>query len=120
MPRAGVWRPDRHTWLEPDLLLVSAERLRTTDAGHLTTADLVVEALSAGSATYDRTAKADTYAALGVRELWLVDLERRAIEQRVLEAGRWRVAGVHAGSVAFEAAVFPGLTVVPEDAFAPA
>ena len=120
VPRAAVWRPDQHTWLEPDLLLVSAERLRTTDAGHLTTADLVVEALSAGTATYDRTAKADTYAALGVRELWLVDLERRAIEQRVLEAGRWRVAGVHAGSVAFEAAVFPGLTVVPEDAFAPA
>jgi len=120
VPRAAVWRPDQHTWLEPDLLLVSAERLRTTDAGHLTTADLVVEALSAGSATYDRTAKADTYAALGVRELWLVDLEGRAIEQRVLEAGRWRVAGVHAGSVAFETAVFPGLTVVPEGAFAPA
>ena len=120
VPRAAVWRPDWHTWLEPDLFLVTAERLRTTDAGRLDTADLVVEALSAGSATYDRTAKADTYAALGVRERWLVDLERRAIEQRVLEAGRWRVAGVHAGSVAFEAAVFPGLTVVPEDAFAPA
>src|SRR5439155_193725 len=102
------------------LFLVTAERLRTTDAGRLDTADLVVEALSAGSATYDRTAKADTYAALGVRERWLVDLERRAIEQRVLEAGRWRVAGVHAGSAAFEAAVFPGLTVVPEDVFAPA
>jgi len=55
-----------------------------------------------------------------VRELWLVDLERRAIERRVLEAGRWRVAGVHAGSAAFEAAVYPGLTVVPEGVFAPA
>src|SRR5439155_584464 len=88
VPRAAVWRPDWQTWLEPDLFLVTAERLRTTDAGRLDTADLVVEALSAGSATYDRTAKADTYAALGVRELWLVDLERRAIEQRVLEAGR--------------------------------
>jgi Uma2 family endonuclease len=75
---------------------------------------------TAGSTTYYRTAKADTYAALGVRELWLVDLERKAIEQRVLEAVRWRVAGVHAGSAAFEVAVFPGLTVVPEDVFAPA
>src|SRR5207249_3262459 len=92
VPRAAVWRPDWQTWLGPDLFLVTAERLRTTDAGRLDTADLVVEALSAGSATYDRTAKADTYAALGVRELWLVDLERRAIEQRLLEAGRWRVA----------------------------
>src|SRR5439155_6846237 len=57
VPRAGVWRPDRHTWVEPDLFLVTAERLRATDAGHFTTADVVVEALSAGSATYDRTAK---------------------------------------------------------------
>jgi Uma2 family endonuclease len=85
----------------------------------------VVEALSTGSATYDRTAKADTYAALGVRELWLVDLERKAIEQRVLEAGRWRVLGVHAGSAAFESAafesaVFPGLIVFPADVFASA
>src|SRR5438093_2920244 len=47
VPRAGVWRPDWYTWLEPDLFLVTA------------------------------------------------------IEQRVLEAGRWRVAGVHAGSAAF-------------------
>ena len=120
VPRAAVWRPDWVTWLEPDLFLVTAERLRTTDAGRLATADLVVEALSPGSATYDRTAKADTYAALGVRELWLVDLERKAIEQRVLEAGRWRVLGVHAGSAAFESAVFPGLIVLPADVFASA
>jgi len=57
VPRAAVWRPDWQTWLGPDLFLVTAERLRTTDAGRLDTADLVVEALSAGSATYDRTAK---------------------------------------------------------------
>src|SRR5438445_9116885 len=60
VPRAAGWQ----TWLEPDLFLVTAERLRTTDAGRLHTAELVVEALSAGSATYDGTAKGDTYAAL--------------------------------------------------------
>jgi len=118
VPRAAVWRPD-HTYLEPDLFLVTAERLRTTDAGRLTSADLVVEALSAGSATYDRTAKADTYAALGVRELWLVDLEKRAIEQRILDGSAWRIAGVHAWPATFEARVFPGLTVAPADVFAP-
>jgi len=36
-------------------------------------ADLVVEVISPGSAIYDRNTKADTYGALGVRELWLVD-----------------------------------------------
>ena len=31
---------------------------------------------------YDRTTKADTYLALGVRELWLVDSDSRTIEIR--------------------------------------
>src|SRR5213076_1431219 len=117
VPRAAVWRPDWHTWLEPDLFLVTAERLRTTDAGRLDTADLVVEALSAGYSTYDRTAKADTYAALGVAELWLVDLERRAIEQRVLVDGRWRVAGTFAEGSVLESVACAGLRIVPDDVF---
>ena len=117
MPRAAVWRR-RATWLEPDLFLVTAARLRATDPGRLPTADLVVEVSSAGSATYDRTAKADTYAAFGVRELWLVGLEQQTIEQRVLDGPTWRVAGVHSGAAPFEAEIFAGLTVVPAHVFA--
>ena len=83
----------------------------------LPSADLVVEVLSASTALYDRTAKADTYAALGVRELWLVDLDDREIEQRVLEGARWRVAGVVTGRTAVESEVFPGLRIVPDDVF---
>jgi len=118
VPRAAIWIP-ADTYLEPDVFLVTAERLKTTDPGRLTTADLVVEVLSAASATYDRTAKADTYAALGVRELWLVDVERRAIEQRVLEAGTWRIAGACAGGEPVRAVAFPGLVAVPADVFPP-
>jgi Uma2 family endonuclease len=116
IPRAAIWTP-ADTYLEPDLFLVEAERLKTMDAGELRTADLVVEILTAGSAMYDRTAKADTYAALGVRELWLVDLERRAVEQRILSGAAWATAGTHAGSAGFESVVFPGLTLVPADLF---
>src|SRR5204862_154097 len=76
-------------YLFPDLFLVTTEHLTAMGAGTMTMGDLVVEVLSPSSAMYDRTAKADTYAALGVRELWLVDLERKAIEQRVLADGRW-------------------------------
>lgn len=117
VPRAPIWTP-ADTYLEPDLFLVASERLRTMDAGELTTADLVVEILSPGSATYDRTAKADTYAALGVRELWLVDVERRSIEQRVLGEGAWTVRGTYAGAASLEADTFPGLVVVPAAVFA--
>jgi Uma2 family endonuclease len=83
------------------------------DAGELTTADLVVEILSPSSAMYDRTAKADTYAALGVRELWLVDLDRRAIEQRVLTPNGWQIIAIFAGADVVASHTFPGLEVIP-------
>ena len=116
VPRAAVWTPE-DTYLEPDLFLVASDRLRTMDAGRLTTADLVVEILSPSSAMYDRTAKADTYAALRVRELWLVDLEKRAIEQRLLAEARWRVVGTHSGSSPVGAVTFSGLSVLPDEIF---
>jgi Uma2 family endonuclease len=83
----------------------------------LTTADLVVEILSPGSAMYDRTAKADTYAALGVAELWLVDLESRSIEQRVLRDGAWEQIGIHSGDAPMTAQTFSGLAVTPAALF---
>jgi Uma2 family endonuclease len=58
------------------------------------------------------------YAALGVGELWLVDLERRALEQRVLAGAEWRVAGVHDGAARLESAVVAGLAVIAEQVFA--
>jgi Uma2 family endonuclease len=115
VPRAAVWT-SADTYLEPDLFLVTPERVNAHPDG-LPSADLVVEVLSASTAVYDRTAKADTYAALGVRELWLVDLERQEIEQRVLDGARWRVAGARSGGTAVESIVFPELRVVPDEVF---
>jgi Uma2 family endonuclease len=68
------------------LSFVSAETDSQLTGGYLTTADLVVEVISPGSAIYDRNTKADTYAALGVKELWLVDAVSGTIEVRVLRA----------------------------------
>lgn len=88
VPRAAIWTSAR-TYLEPDLMFVSAELLKTMDPGHLTTADLVVEVISPSTAVYDRTTKADTYAALGVGELWLINTKQQTIEQRILGNGGW-------------------------------
>ena len=87
------------------------------DAGELSMADLVVEILSPSSAMYDRTAKADTYAALGVRKLWLVDVERQSIEQRVLVEGTWEVRGVFSDTDSVRAETFRELVVVPADVY---
>jgi Uma2 family endonuclease len=52
-------------------------------------ADLVIEVISPGSAIYDRNTKADTYAALGVKELWLVDETKETVEARTLRGDRY-------------------------------
>lgn len=81
VPRAAIWT-SANTYLEPDLFYVSAETEKSMDPEHRTTADLVIEVISPGSATYDRNTKADTYAALDIKELWLVDETSEAIEVR--------------------------------------
>lgn len=69
------------TYVEPDMMYISDE-LRASMGDKRTSADIVFEYLSRSTSTYDRTTKADTYLALGVRELWLVDPVSVTIEVR--------------------------------------
>ena len=57
-----------------------------------TSADIVFEYLTASNAVYDRTTKAHTYLALGVRELWLVDHFTMTVEVRYAMEGKGRPA----------------------------
>src|SRR6266567_4746184 len=104
-PRVAIWTSDR-THLEPDLFYLSKETEARLDPECRTTADLVIEVISPGSAIYDRNTKADTYAALGVNELWLVDETEETIERRTL-----------AGDL-LKAAVISGLTIEVTKVFA--
>lgn len=71
------------TVVQPDVLFVSRER-RDEVLGDPRRAhgapDLVVEVLSPSTSRYDRTKKRRVYSKAGVRELWLVDVVRRAME----------------------------------------
>ena len=89
-PRAAVWIND-DTYLEPDLMYVSEELEAQMEAGHRTRADIVVEILSASTETYDRKTKSDTYWAMGIREMWLIDTEAKKVEVRSFEAGKTAV-----------------------------
>ncbi len=109
-PRAALW-VERGTYLEPDLMYVSKQRQPAGGVGHFRTADLVVEAVSASSEVYGVQTKADTDAALGVRELWLVFLARHEIEQRILEGGTWRALAVAKPGETLHAHVLPGLEI---------
>jgi Uma2 family endonuclease len=79
-PREPIYREDG-TYLEPDMMYVSDE-LRERMGQRRTSADIVFEYLSRSNVVYDRTTKADTYLALGVRELWLIDSVTVTIEVR--------------------------------------
>ncbi|MBI4536749.1 MAG: Uma2 family endonuclease [candidate division NC10 bacterium] len=117
VPRAAIWTPE-NTYLAPDLMFVSRERLPSvTGLGELRCADLVVEAFSQRTELYDRQTKADTYAALKVPELWLVNLTRHEFEQRLLEAGAWRTHAIAKPGDILRSHVVPGLTVTVAEIF---
>lgn len=67
------------TLLDPDLLIVPARYPPGTKWTSMSGWWLAVEVFSPGSVSYDRDYKRDAYLALGVREVWLVDLEEHGV-----------------------------------------
>lgn len=81
-PPEAIWRRAKgSTYLEPDMMYVS-NALRARMGDKRTSADIVFEFISRSTRIYDYTTKADTYLALGVRELWLVNPFTNTIEVR--------------------------------------
>jgi len=109
-PRAAIWTGER-TYLEPDLFYLSKETEARLDPERRTTADLVIEVISPGSAIYDRNTKADTYAALGVKELWLVDETAETVELRTLAGDRYLEGQVSAKGDRLESIVIADLSI---------
>ena len=117
-PRESIWLDS--TYLEPDMMYVSRE-LRARMGTRRTSADIVFEYLSPSTANYDRTTKADTYLALGVRELWLIDPEIVSIEVRDATAKEgWPVWVVRSYAAGEQAAsqVLAGWRVSVDELFA--
>ena len=105
-PPEPIYRADCQTYLEPDMFYVSSEQIRVDRAS----ADIVFEVLSESTRMYDRTTKSDTYLALEVGELWLIDPVTETIEVRhrstVDESVVWEIRsssrGEHATSQILE------------------
>jgi Uma2 family endonuclease len=81
----------------------------------------VFEFMSRSTNVYDRTTKADTYLALGVRELWLVDPLNEIIEVRhaskIGEILVWKIFSYSHGHQA-QSRVLEGFEVAVTDFFA--
>ena len=115
-PRAAIWTA-ANTYLEPDLFYVSDELEIRLDAKRRNSADLVIEVVSPGSAVYDRNTKADTYGALGVRELWLVDYNSKALEVRRSLGNEFGPAAIFRGGERIQSDVFPALDITVSQVF---
>lgn len=91
-PEAAIWTR-KHTYLIPDLMYVSDQLRKEFGKDPWSKADLVIEVLSPSNELYDRKTKADTYRALGIRELWLVDTISRTVEVHCFETGELFIYG---------------------------
>ena len=116
LPRAAIWTSKR-TYLEPDLFYVSADLEARLNPKRRETADLVVEVISPGSAVYDRNAKAETYGALGVRELWLIDETAQTVEVRRQTGTAFDDGRTFSRGERVKSAVFPTLKLRVEQLF---
>jgi Uma2 family endonuclease len=76
----GAMQSGDRTQLQPDILVYSAKHRPAKQWREISDHWLAVEVLSRSSRIYDRDFKRDAYFALGVSEVWLVDLEARAVE----------------------------------------
>lgn len=116
VPRASIYTSP-NTYLEPDLYYLSPDLAARFRDRPCTTADLVVEYLSPSSERYDRTTKADTYGALGVRELWLIDEEVRTLEVRQQTGSGFGPGRVYGEQETVASTVFPELRFTPAAVF---
>jgi Uma2 family endonuclease len=87
------------TQLQPDILVYPARFGPNVEWAEITEHWLAVEVLSRSSRVYDREFKRDAYFALGVPQVWIVDIADRSVEvwrardarEVVRDLIRWRV-----------------------------
>jgi Uma2 family endonuclease len=110
----------KHDILQPDIFFVAAGRENLTGEKYVDGApDLVIEVLSPSTELRDREAKAKLYAAFGVREMWLVDPEAKAIEVLVNSAEGFRRESLCVGTETLRSVVLAGLELPVAKVFRP-
>lgn len=101
-----VFLTDEENYFVPDAMIV-CDRSKLRRDGVYGCPDLVVEVLSPSTEPRDRGLKKDAYENAGVREYWIVDPEKRTVEQYILQDQRLRLLDIHRWYTAAELAELP-------------
>ena len=105
--------------VQPDIMFVSSARAHIiTDANIRGAPGLVVEILSPSTENRDRVFKRALYARHGVKEYWLADTRRKTIEQLLLDADEFRLAGVFGMGDTLASPTLGGCALNVSDVFA--
>ena len=102
---------------QPDLLYVSAENWGILTARVEGGPDWVVEILSPGNRRRELAGKLADYAAIGVRECWVVSQRDFTVEVLALDNGGWRRVGVRGMGERVESVVVSGFGMAVGDVF---
>ena len=94
--------------VQPDLVVV-ADSAQVSDRGIEGAPLIIVEVLSPATARFDRTTKAQRYAALGVPHYWLVDPASRQVECYRLAGGEYQSVATGSAEATLSHPDFPGL-----------
>lgn len=98
---------------EPDVSFFRKEKAAafTPEQMQFPAPDFIAEILSPSTERNDRRLKKRDYAAHGVSEYWIIDPDARTIEQYVLEAGDYRLAGAWSADQNIASAAIPGFEI---------
>jgi Uma2 family endonuclease len=105
---------------QTDILFISNKRKRELISPQAIEGapDLVIEVLSVRTSKYDRGAKKKIYAQSGVKELWLIDIDSRSIEQWKFEDKAERCATLSAPKDHLSSSLLPGFKLSLKEIFA--
>lgn len=111
-----VTLPDLASPVQPDLLFIAAECLEIVKETFIEGApDLIVEVLSPGNWLDDRRIKFRVYALAGVREYWIVDVDRRQIEMFHLEGQSYAQVGRYEAGEQVNSIVVDGFGIAVDE-----
>ena len=108
---------DANLVVQPDIVFVSAQRAEIVTDRVNGAPDLAVEVLSPRPRIGDLHARIEWFARYGVRECWLIDLERRLVAVLTFEAGRLAGRGLFGDDDKIASAVLPDLQLSATDVF---
>ena len=104
--------------VQPDIMFISKERLNIITERNIQGApDLIVEIISPSAGYKDRVIRRKLYSKYGVKEYWLVDLEKKEVEVMSLKESGLETVKIYQKTDILESLVLKGIKIKLNDIF---